>query len=79
MKAILLEKGNEIPKIHDLVGLAKILDLDESMISDCEKLTVVYLDARYPDIGTEKYTKKEASEDIQIAEGILKWARKNPS
>lgn len=79
LKALLLHRKRELIKVHDLVKLARELGLDESMIKDCEKLTYVYVDSRYPDTGTKSYTRKETLEDIKIAEGVLKWVRKNLS
>lgn len=77
LKALLLKKGRKIIKIHDLVKLARELDLSEELMKDCEILNIVYVDTRYPDIGTKKYIKKETLNDIKSAKKILKWIRKN--
>jgi len=77
LKASLLKKNKKIVKIHDLVKLARELNLTEEIIKDCERLTIVYVDTRYPDIGSKQYTKNETSEDIKVAERIIKWIKKN--
>ena len=77
LKALLLKRGKKIIKVHDLVKLAKVLNLGEELIKDCERLSIVYIDTRYPDIGTKQYTKNETSEDIKIAKKVVKWIKKN--
>ena len=73
LKSFLIEKTNKFPKIHDLVRLGKLVNLDKELLKDCEKLTLVYTETRYPGFNTKEYTKKETKEDIKIAERILKW------
>lgn len=77
LKALFLKKHQKVIKVHDLVKLAKELNLSEELIKDSERLTVVYVDTRYPDIGTRQYTKSETLEDLKTAERILKWIKKN--
>ena len=76
LKALLLQKSKKIIKVHDLVKLAKTLNLSEELIKDCERLSIVYVDTRYPDTGTKRYTKIETDEDLKIANKILKWIKK---
>jgi len=76
LKAVLIEKTKRFPKIHDLVRLGKLAKIDKKLLKDCEKLTFVYVETRYPDINIRKYDKEEAKEDIKIAERILKWVIK---
>tara|TARA_Y100000310_G_C20648884_1_gene798255 strand:+ start:1772 stop:2137 length:366 start_codon:yes stop_codon:yes gene_type:complete len=73
LKAAIIKKKKIIPKIHDLVKLAKLADLDKGLIGSCERLTYVYIDSRYPDTGTKEYTKSETEEDIEAANKIIKW------
>lgn len=76
LKALLLKGNRKIIKVHDLVKLARELNLSEEILEDCERLSIVYVDSRYPDIGTKQYAKSETSIDIKIAERILKWIKK---
>lgn len=78
LKAILIEKTNEFPKIHDLVRLGKLVELDKKLLKDCEGLTAVYIGTRYPDI-EDKYDEEESAKDIDVAERIIKWAIKKIS
>ena len=77
LKAALLKRNRDVIKVHDLVKLAKELHLNEDIIKNCERLTIVYVDTRYPDTGTKTYTKDETLEDIKIAKRILIWIKKN--
>lgn len=79
LKAVLIEKTGEFPKIHDLVRLGKLVGIDDKLLTDCEKLNPVYIETRYPDISEERYTPKESSEDIKIASRMIKWAIKKLS
>ena len=54
LKAILIEKDRLIPKVHDLVFLAKKAGIDGDLLSRCDELAKVYLETRYPDISKEK-------------------------
>ncbi len=76
LKAVLIEKTRKFPKIHDLVRLGKLAQIDKNLLKDCEKLTFVYTETRYPDAGIKKYTRGEVEEDIKAARRIIKWATK---
>ncbi|MFH1425430.1 MAG: HEPN domain-containing protein [archaeon] len=80
LKALLLDKKQELIKTHDLVLLAKKLDAPENIVQLCKQLTSVYIETRYPGVskdGFRKFTKKETEEDIKTMGGILKWVREN--
>ena len=77
LKAALIHKTGKLIKIHDLVKLGQLVDISSSLRNDCEKLTIVYVDSRYPDTGSEKYSREEAKLDIERARRILQWAEKN--
>src|SRR3989344_2960716 len=66
LKALLIEKKGDFPKIHDLFRLGKLVGLDEDLLKYCESLTSVYVETRYPDISNEKYNKEESLKDIKI-------------
>ena len=79
-KTLLLKRGHELIKTHDLVLLSRKLDASEDIIQLCKELTPVYVETRYPDLGEEgfkKFTKKETEEDIKSMEKIIEWTKKN--
>ena len=76
LKALLIEKTGKFPKIHDLIKLGKILNLDENLLKECELLNTVYIESRYPGISEDKYTKEESQKDIRTSKKILKWIKK---
>ena len=80
LKALLLERGYELIKTHDLVLLSKKLNAPENIVSLCKELTPVYVETRYPDLGEEgfkKFTRKEVEDDIKNTEVIIRWIKKN--
>ena len=77
LKALLLKKEAKIIKIHDLVKLAQLVNISDDLLTDCEKLTFVYVDTRYPDTGKQDYTLNETKADVERAKRILQWVEKN--
>ena len=80
LKAVIIEKSGELIKIHDLVILGRKASIPNSLLTDCEKLSKIYIDSRYGvidnEIPAEKFGKKEANEFFRIARRILKWCEK---
>lgn len=81
LKALYLKRFNELPKIHDLTIFAKKLDLSSNLYENCEDLTNVYTETRYPDmsdiIPAKKFTKEEATEFLEKAKEVIKWIKEN--
>lgn len=77
LKSFIINKNKNIPKIHDLVRLGKFVNLNKELLEDCERLTYVYVESRYPDVSKTSYNQRETKEDIKIAERILEWIKKN--
>ena len=75
-KALLIEKTNKFPKIHDLRKLAELNDAPKEIMKLCVKINPSYTASRYPDImGT--YTKKISEEMLNYCNEVLKWIKKN--
>jgi len=80
LKTLLLKRGHNLIKTHDLVLLARKLNASEEVIQLCKDLTPVYIETRYPSLGEEgfkKFTEKETKEDIKKMERIIEWTKKN--
>ena len=79
LKALQIKKEREFSKTHDLLFLAKKLQISPDLIEKCDKLNPVYIETRYPDANGkfETYSERESKEDIEIAEEVLLWIRKN--
>lgn len=75
-KAILIEKTNNFPKIHDLRELAKLNKAPLKIIELCTKINPAYIASRYPDI-SNKYTEKDTKEIIKNCDEVLTWIKKN--
>ncbi len=80
LKACCLEKFNKLRKVHDLLFLAKELQLPEDLLIFCIQLNRVYIETRYPhadeEIPAKLFRHDDAEKAIRMAEGILQWAEK---
>ena len=80
LKALLLEKEQELIKTQDLVWLAKSLEAPENVVQLWKKLKPVYMETRNPGVGMEgvrEFTKKETEEDVKTMGGILRWIKES--
>ena len=76
MKALLIKKTNNFPKIHDLTRLAKLNNAPIKIIELCAKINPAYIASRYPD-SPKKYTEEECEQIIKYCEEVLAWTEKN--
>ena len=79
LKALLIDMTGTFPKIHDLVRLGRLASLEASLLKECERLTFVYVESRYPDTSNRKYTTKETTADLASAKKMLTWVQKKLS
>jgi len=79
LKALQLKKENKIIKTHDLLFLAKKLEIPENLIENCRKLKPVYIETRYPDASGDfkDFSKVDGEEDVKLAKEVLIWIEKN--
>lgn len=79
LKALYIKKFNELPKVHDLVFLAKKLFLPEDLTAQCDKLSKVYIETRYPlgaAIPSQKFSKRDAVEFLNLSRRVISWIKK---
>jgi len=75
LKAQLFDRGNPVPRTHDVVMLARTLKLDLSVTEDeLQFLTSVYIETRYPpDLGLlpgGEPTAEDAARAARIARAL---------
>lgn len=78
LKALILHKGAEFKKIHDLEALAKKINASGAIIDKCKRISPAYTIARYPDAASKpakSVTKEEAEELVNLAKEVLEWAK----
>ncbi len=75
-KATILQKGDEIKKIHDLVILGRTVQVPLPLLNYCKELTQSYIYARYPDIQQAKNIKEIASKFLRYTKELLAWTEK---
>ena len=76
LKALLIKKTNNFPKIHDLTRLAKLNEAPIKIIELCAKINPAYIASRYPD-SPKKYTEEECEQIIKYCAEVLAWTEKN--
>ena len=75
LKALLIERQERFPRLHDLVILARELKAPESMRSVLADLTVAYTQARYPEFDAA-LTVAQAQVLVRGEEEVLGWVRR---
>lgn len=79
LKALYIQRFNELKKTHDLVFLANKLNTPEQYKTICKQLEPVYLETRYPDVSGKLpkmlFDKSDAAQFLKIAEEVLQWVK----
>lgn len=80
LKALYLKEKKEIFQTHNLISIAKRLNLPTDIIKHLKELNPDYTLARYPDAANaapfENYSEEIAKDKINSAEEVLKWIKK---
>lgn len=79
LKALYVEKYNDLLKIHDLVKLAREVGAPIEIVTKCSIITPVYFEVRYPEGDEPPFNKVDlakAQELIVLSEEVLKWIEK---
>jgi HEPN domain-containing protein len=78
LKALYTKKFKQLIKTHNLIFLAKKLNLPTKFITTSRKVNPFYIESRYPPLFVaEKYTKTKISKLIEEAEVMVKWIEEN--
>ena len=78
LKAKYIEKYGELIRVHDLVFLARKIDLPEELVHICDKLTRVYTEIRYPAdnvIPAKKFSENSVKEFLKITKKVFQWLK----
>ena len=77
LKAVLVHRGIDFPKTHNIRSLLELLDPTGSQISkevwEAMSLTNYAVETRYPG-PAEPVTRNEYREAVALAENVVKWA-----
>src|SRR3989344_22290 len=76
LKAMLIEKTRDFPKIHDLLKLAQLNKSPDRIQELCTLLNPAYTASRYPDV-PKKYTQEECHQLVNSCKEVLAWIKKN--
>ncbi len=75
LKSMHIDRHGELKKTHDLVLLAKGLDLPQELIDLCKELSPAYVYTRYPDVVPVQDIDDVSKELLGYAKEILEWMR----
>ena len=75
LKALYIKEYGKLIRTHDLLFLAKKLNLPGDLIEICDEINPFYIGTRYPDM-YEEYTQKEVEEAINKVRGVIEWVKK---
>lgn len=80
LKALLIKKKGQFPKIHDIVALSRMANLPDDITKKCKIINPYYTETRYPDfsekIPAESFSKEEIMEIIRLSRDVLSWIKK---
>ncbi|MFH1801286.1 MAG: HEPN domain-containing protein [archaeon] len=77
LKAVYMKRFENMFRTHDLVLLAKKLNVPNAIMKYCKELNPAYLYTRYPDVPEVKNLNEMGKNLHFYAKEILKWAKKN--
>ncbi len=79
LKAVWMERGNDLVKTHNLIMLGKNVGLPGKFSSGIESLMEGYINSRYDmmieEIPAKRYFKTDVDIFIKLAEEVLEWIR----
>lgn len=80
LKYVILSKGKEIIRTHDVIYLGKKAEITNDLLEKIKPLLAVATEARYGDIleemPFEKFNRENTNSLIIIANEVLKWTQK---
>lgn len=77
LKAMSLNNGKKLRKIHDLVLLAKDAEIPSHFLNDLKELTGAYIYSRYPGVPVDEDIEELANKFLCTAKEVLKWSEEN--
>lgn len=76
LKSLHIDRHKELKKTHDLVLLAKGLDLPPNLLEFCKELSPAYVYTRYPDVVPVQDIDMVSKDLLRYAREIIEWVRK---
>lgn len=77
LKTISLKEGQKLRKIHDLVLLAKDVELPSYFLNDLKELTGAYIYSCYPGLPVDEDIEELAKKILHTTKEVLKWSEEN--
>jgi len=77
LKAVLIKRTGQFPKIHDLVRLSRLVEIDKRFLGGTKELTLAYIYTRYPISDKVLDLKDKSFEFLKLNREIIKWVEGN--
>lgn len=74
LKALLIEREGDFPRVHDLVKLARLLQAPPEVEAAGKRLSPAYVAYRYPDAPAD-FAPGRGSELLKLAEEVVAWTK----
>lgn len=75
LKALLIQRKSQFPRIHDLVKLSRMLKAPHDIIEFCARIDPAYTSARYPDVASD-FDIEEVREILDYSKKVVEWTKK---
>ena len=72
LKALLIEKTANFPRIHDLTRLARLVEAPKDIVTKCARINPACTASRYPD-SPKQYSKEDCEKLLADSKVVLKW------
>lgn len=77
LKALYIRKFEILIKIHNLIFLAKKLDLPKKFLNTFRRVNPFYIESRYPPLAVRsRYKEKDIKALIKKVEEVIEWLEK---
>ena len=80
LKAVFILKKKQGTSLHNLISIARELNVPQKIMAACKKLNPHYIQTRYPDaanaITKDAYDEEIAEELLEKAKEVFEWSEK---
>lgn len=76
LKAVYIKQTRQLKKVHDLVLLAREVNLSQNLLEYCKEITTAYVYTRYPGFDEMSNIDEIAEKFLKYASEVIKWSEK---
>lgn len=76
LKAVFIKRTGQLKKVHDLVFLAREVNLSPNLLEYCKEITTAYIYARYPGFDEISNLNEITAKFLKYSSEVVKWSEK---